>query len=54
MSTAIANRRPAGSPPLRGLIARRPVAAFLVMAYAVGWAAPRRTEAAEAAVRSRA
>ncbi len=54
MSSAIADRRPAGSPSLRGLIARRPMAAFLVMAYAVGWAAPRLPEAAGAAVRPRA
>ena len=38
MSTAIENRQPVNSSsPLRRLVARRPVSAFLVMAFVFGW-----------------
>jgi membrane protease YdiL (CAAX protease family) len=38
MSTATQNRRPASTSSLGRLVARRPVAAFLLMVYAITWA----------------
>ncbi len=37
MSTATQNRRPANTSSLGRLVAHRPVAAFLLMVYAVAW-----------------
>ena len=37
MSTATENRQPAPLSPLKRLVARRPVAAFLVMLYGIAW-----------------
>ncbi len=37
MSTAIQSQQPANSSPLRRLVARHPVAAFLVLVYAITW-----------------
>ena len=39
MSSATQNRRPANTSSLGSLVARRPVAAFLLMVYAITWAA---------------
>ena len=37
MSTAAVIRQPTPHSPLRRMVARHPVAAFLVMVYALGW-----------------
>jgi uncharacterized protein len=37
MSTATENQQPGFSPGLRGLVARHPATAFLVMAFGFGW-----------------